>query len=178
MPHNPLSRAIVVGKLPFHGDFVARGANARERRQIDHWLASSMATARDQFGPRFEESFDAAKPWLFAWHDGQWTAGALIPSVDKTGRRFPLLVGRSDLGRGQVEAGAKLCEAVAGEAISMRWSADRLLQAIAAVDIADDNSDPIPGWWSEDFADAARLMDRLPPGIMSHILAPVIGASA
>ena len=168
----------MVGKLPFHGDFVARGANARQRRQIDNWLADSMAAARDLFGPTFEATFDAAKAWLFAWQDGQWTAGALTPSADRAGRRFPLLVGKTDLARGQVEAGAKLCERVAGDAIAMRWSADQLLQAIAVAEVANEDSDPAPGWWSEDFADAARLTERLPPGILSHILAPVAGASA
>ena len=177
MPHDAVNRAFVVGKLPFHGDFVARGASASERRQIDQWLADSVAIARAQFGREFEETFDAATPWRFAWQDGQWTAGALAPSVDSSGRRFPLLVGRSDLATEQVEAGAKLCESVAGEAISMRWSADQLLQAVAAADVSGEGPDPVEGWWNEDFA-KARLRDRLPPGILSHILAPVTGASA
>ena len=179
MPDDALSSAFVVGKLPFHGDFITRGAGVCEPRRIDRWLAKSMAIARDQWGPLFEETFDAASPWRFAWRDGNWSAGALAPSVDSSGRRFPLLVGRSGLSSRQVEAGAKLCESAAGEAICRGWSADQLLEAVAG-DVAGDGPDAVQGWWNEDCGDGARLKDQLPSAILSHILAasPVTGASA
>lgn len=178
MPDDALSRAFVVGKLPFHGDFVARGVSGLDRRRIDDWLADSVAIARNQFSERFEEMFDAAPPWRFAWREAQWTAGALVPSVDSTGRRFPLMVGRSNLSSGQVEAGANLCEGLAGEAIALGWSADQLLTAVAAAEVTGDGADRVPGWWNPDCGEMTRLKDPLPPAVVSHMLATVIGASA
>jgi len=64
----------VIGKLPGHGDFVARGVGSGERQQIDEWLAASMAAAREELGDKFEAAFDIAPPWRFAWRDTRWTA--------------------------------------------------------------------------------------------------------
>lgn len=174
-----MSGAIVIGKLPFHGDFVARGVAGAERRELDAWLAASTAAARDEFGEKFEEAFDTAPPWRFAWRGEQWTAGALVPSIDSAGRRFPLLVARSGLAHADVSGAAMLCEEAASEAISRGWSADELLRASEAAEIEPAASLAAEGWWNEDLGDAGpRLNDRLPPGILSHMLASVAGAAA
>ena len=55
----------MIGKLPGHGDFVARGVGSGERQQIDEWLAASMAAAREELGDKFEAAFDIAPPWRF-----------------------------------------------------------------------------------------------------------------
>jgi type VI secretion system protein ImpM len=174
-----VSAAIVIGKLPSHGDFVARGVSAGERHELDEWLAGSMASAREEFGDRFDEAFDEAPPFRFAWSDECWTAGALAASIDSAGRRFPLLVARGDLAQEQVGPAARLCEEAASEAIAAGWSADELLQAVAAAEIAPGTSQVIDGWWNEDLGDAGpRLKDRRPAGILSHMLASVAGAAA
>ena len=51
LPWFAVSAGIVLGKLPFHGDFVARGVSAAVRDEIDRWLVETMATARDELGP-------------------------------------------------------------------------------------------------------------------------------
>lgn len=170
----------MIGKLPFHGDFVARGVSANERHEVDEWLAASMAAAREQFGDRFDEAFDTAPPWRFAWRGERWTAGALAPSVDSAGRRFPLLVARSELSQEKVRPAANLCEEAAADAIAKGWSADELLQAIAETEIAPGASQAREGWWNEELGDAGTTTpsDRLPPGILSHMLASVTGAAA
>lgn len=173
-----MSGAIVIGKLPFHGDFVARGTTGSERRRFDKWLTASMALARDELGPAFDDSFDAAPPWRFAWHEGEWTAGVLAPSADSTGRRFPLLVALSELAEGQVEAAARFCEEIASDAIASRWSADRVLQTIDAAEIEARETNASEGWWNEELGERGRLGQRMPPGILSHMLASVAGASA
>lgn len=172
-----MSAAIVIGKLPVHGDFVARGVAGAERRELDAWLAASTAAARDEFGDKFDDAFDNAPPWRFAWRDEQWTAGALVPSIDSAGRRFPLLVALKHLADVQVGAAAGLCEAAASDAIAKRWSADELLGAVAEPELS--AAAVHEGWWNEELGDARpRLNDRLPPGILSHMLASVAGAAA
>jgi len=170
MPGRAVNGGVVVGKLPFHGDFVARGVSAAERQQLDAWLSASMAIAREQLASRFDEAFDCAPPWRFAWQGEQWTAGALAPSVDFTGRRFPLLVARHNLQEEQVTSAARLCEDAAADAISKRWSADELVTAIEDAAVASGSGSEAT-WWSEELGEAAKLHDRFPAAILSHMLA-------
>lgn len=169
----------MIGKLPGHGDFVARGVGSGERQQIDEWLAASMAAAREELGGKFEAAFDIAPPWRFAWRDTRWTAGALVPSIDSAGRRFPLLVAVADLAEEEVRPAAEICENAASEAIAKGWSADELLQAINTSDIASEDSPVHAGWWNDELGNAGTSVgDRLPAAILSHMLASVTGAAA
>lgn len=160
----------MVGKLPFHGDFVARGVSAGDRKELDAWLSASVATAREEYGPRFADAFDAAPPWRFAWHDEQWTAGALVPSVDSSGRRFPLLVALTNLGEDQVAAAAMLCEEAAADAISRRLQADELADAVEAGDVTPTGSPAAEGWWNDDLGESGKLKGRRPAAILSRML--------
>ena len=85
------------GKLPEHGDFVARGVSAGERDAWDAWASASLEQARRDLGDVFETRFEAAPPWRFAFGPGRfadaWVAGALTPSVDRSGRHFVIVVG-------------------------------------------------------------------------------------
>lgn len=178
LPGGAVSGAIVIGKLPFHGDFIARGISGSEQREIDRWLTQSVEIARNQFRASFDETFDAAPPWRFAWQDGRWIAGALVPSADAAGRRFPLLVALSGLAGGQVASGARLCEEAASDAIALRWSADQLVETIDAAEIEADGTNAAEGWWNEELAGARRLHEPVPPIILSHMLASAAGATA
>lgn len=91
---------MVIGKLPFHGDFVARGVTGRERDLLDKWLATSMAIASEQLGEKFDEAFDAAPPWRFAWDEDGWTAGALVPSVELQRKAISFIGGAPKSARG------------------------------------------------------------------------------
>jgi len=168
-----VSAGIVLGKLPFHGDFVARGISASARDEMDRWLVDAMATARDELGLRFEESFDRALPWRFAWHVERWTAGALVPSVDSAGRRFPLLVARTNLEGDEVERAAQLCEAAAAQAISERWQADKLMKAVEALEMVHTASRGREEWWNEEIGEASKLEDQSPRTILLHMLSAV-----
>jgi type VI secretion system protein ImpM len=172
-----VTEAIVIGKLPFHGDFVARGLNADARDRLDKWLASSMAIAREQLGAKFDETFDVAPPWRFAWNEDRWTAGALVASIDASGRRFPLVAARCNLDKGQVQIASALCEELASEAIAMRWSADELAKAVEGADIARDDTHCVEGWWNEELGEP-KLNEKCPSEIVSHVLASAIGAAA
>ena len=62
--------AMVFGKLPAHGDFVARGIAPDVQAEIDSWLAQEMARARTVHGAAFERLFDHAPVWRFSWAQG------------------------------------------------------------------------------------------------------------
>lgn len=85
------------GKLPAHGDFVARGLSAPERDAWDRWASEGLEAARMALGETFEDRHDAAQPWRFAFGPGAlgegWRAGALTPSIDRAGRRFLIILG-------------------------------------------------------------------------------------
>ncbi len=78
----------VIGKLPAHGDFIARGIAHRDRDVLDRWMASWIEKARAELNDAFDDTYLSAPPWLF--ESAQITA-VLIPSVDAVGRRFPVL---------------------------------------------------------------------------------------
>jgi type VI secretion system protein ImpM len=173
VPQFAVSKCLLVGKMPSHGDFVARGVRAREREELDAWLAASLASARDELGSRFAQAFDAAPPWRFAWHDDAWTAGSLTPSVDSAGRRFPLLVALKNLDREQVEAAATLCERSSAKAILERWPAENLLASVEAAEVARRPSQPRQGWWNEDLGEEGRSGERRPETIIQDMLSLV-----
>lgn len=92
----PLS-VFAFGKLPAHGDFVARGLSGAERKTWDAWASASLEEARRDLGDIFETRFEAAAPWRFAFGPGRfadaWVAGALTPSIDRSGRHFVIVAG-------------------------------------------------------------------------------------
>ena len=169
------------GKLPAHGDFVARGLPAAAREELDHWLAASLADARDALGGSFERSYDRAPPWRFAAEgvDG-WTAGAMAPSVDGVGRRYPVLVARTGIAAVAVEVVAEQLEHLLYEALAGRWDADRLVAHAAGSAEPAAHSPWTLGerWWTlgcgvagEWMFEQASLPGARPPALMRTVLA-------
>jgi len=99
MPSQALTppRAFAFGKLPTHGDFVARGLSSPERDAWDAWASAGLAHARTVLGSDFETRHDTAPPLRFSFGPGPfgegWRTGALAPSVDAAGRRFVIVLG-------------------------------------------------------------------------------------
>lgn len=83
-----LQRPVIIGKLPAHGDFVARGVSHSVRDAIDKWLSAWMEECRAKAGEQFNSVYESAAPWLY---EGEATTAVLLPSVDAVGRLFPLL---------------------------------------------------------------------------------------
>jgi type VI secretion system protein ImpM len=87
------------GKLSCLGDFGSRRLPPELTRTCDEWLSRSVASSRAQLGERWLDAYLTAPVWRFAWGPGvvnpQWWVGALMPSVDKVGRYFPLLVAKA-----------------------------------------------------------------------------------
>ena len=83
------------GKLPSKRDFVSLGLPRTIVEPWERWLQSGVAHARDALGTEWEDAYLTAPIWNF-WvgervldHALQ---GAIVPSVDRVGRMFPLAV--------------------------------------------------------------------------------------
>ncbi len=170
-----MSGGWIWGKLPAHGDFVARGLSSQRRDELDTWLSASLAEARAVLGDAFEASYGEAPPWRFAWTDtGGWTAGAMAPSMDSVERRYPLLVARDGLMPEQAGLVAEAAEDLLYDALGEGWDADRLHQAVAALPPAAGDAPARQGWWTlgaERFSER-RLAGARPEGLMVAALTP------
>lgn len=168
---NPAVTAWLFGKLPAHGDFVARGLDPCERETLDQWLTAELAAVRD--GDGFQYRYDAAPPWRFVAEDvSGWRGGAIAPSIDAAGRRFPILVSAS-AGNDAAAAGvAEACEELVYAALGERLDADATHARLCALRAG--VSEPRQGWWTlgnADFA-AAELAGRRPAGLLAAMLTP------
>ncbi len=92
----PAGRPGFFGKLPARGDFVGRRLDQAFRTGFDDWLQRSIATSKRQLGrpgcrptstPRSGASCSAP-----ACAASLPTAGVMMPSVDRVGRYFPLVL--------------------------------------------------------------------------------------
>ncbi len=84
------------GKLSSLGDFASRRLTPEWVQACDRWLSAGMAEGERRLGERWWPAYLAAPVWRFAWAPGvvdpQWWFGVLMPSCDKVGRYFPLVV--------------------------------------------------------------------------------------
>lgn len=83
------------GKLPLRGDFITRALPYALVDQISDWLVSGLDAAGVILGDAWDEFYMSAPIWRFALPHGclgpAGAAGVLLPSVDASGRQFPLL---------------------------------------------------------------------------------------
>ncbi|WP_170973361.1 type VI secretion system-associated protein TagF [Rhizobium sp. FKY42] len=84
------------GKLPTHGDFVSWGLTVKLQRALEDWLQIGLRTAQDGLGESWLRTFKAMPPWRFFIEEGLWSshgvAGVIVPSSDRVGREFPLVL--------------------------------------------------------------------------------------
>lgn len=119
------------GKLPAHGDFVARGLGPAAREAWDATGSALMEALRIAAADGFDASHVAAPPWRFVTEAGDgWRAGALAPSVDSVGRRFLVAVGTGGLPPASAAAAglslAEAAEALIYQALGSGLDADAL----------------------------------------------------
>ena len=86
------------GKLPSLGDFASRRLDQEFIEAWDHWLASGLASWRENEPSAWLDRYLSGPSWRFVITPGvlkstpgatAW-AGVLMPSVDRVGRYFPL----------------------------------------------------------------------------------------
>jgi len=90
------------GKMAMLGDFASRRLPQEFVDACDAWLAQGVDASRARLGERWLEVYLTGPIWRFAWAPGvlpggegrPWWLGVLMPSVDKVGRYFPLLIAR------------------------------------------------------------------------------------
>ncbi|TWD46097.1 type VI secretion system protein ImpM [Agrobacterium vitis] len=84
------------GKLPSHGDFISEGLERDIITMLDAWIRGGLHACEQEFGSQWPKIFAASPPWRFIVEKGVWGdatfAGVMLPSKDRVGRSFPLLI--------------------------------------------------------------------------------------
>jgi type VI secretion system protein ImpM len=84
------------GKVPMRGDFLSRRLPQDFIEAWDLWLQAGMTRSREQLGEQWLSTYLTAPIWRFAFASGVCGAapamGVLMPSVDRVGRYFPLVL--------------------------------------------------------------------------------------
>ncbi len=85
------------GKVSTHGDFVRRGLAPQLVEAWDGWLQGCMRASQEQLGHAWLERYLNSPVWRFAIAPGvlgaEGLGGVMMPSVDRVGRYFPLMIG-------------------------------------------------------------------------------------
>jgi type VI secretion system protein ImpM len=160
--------AILFGKLPAHGDFIARGLSDADTERLDDFLSASLSKAAMIDG--FEDLYAAAPAWRFVTTiGGVAMCGILAASVDRVGRQFPILAGVTAGEDTDVRIDA--CEAQLYKAFADGLDADALHAWLTATP-PPQGSPPPSGWWLED--NERTVIDRLdgewPSGVMTRMM--------
>lgn len=134
------------GKLPALGDFASRRLTPEWIAQWDGWLAEGLHQLREAAPERWLDDYLASPAWRFALLPGSMPdgsgeglrVGVMIPSVDRVGRYFPLVVvspPRPRPGGGAEVAAlwqwAAQVEEIAVNALHEDWTAEALDAALA-----------------------------------------------
>lgn len=134
-----MAAPFLFGKLPAHGDFVARGLEPAAEKAWDDWASGEIDVARERLGDTFDAAHDAAPPCGFIAGPGAlgegWRCGAAAASVDSAGRRFLLVAGVDGLTGAEaafvgLEA-ARAAETVIRTVLISRLTVDAGLEALA-----------------------------------------------
>ncbi len=88
----------ILGKLPMHGDFVQRNLPGPVINLWHEWLQDFVGSTQEQLADAWLDIYLTSPIWRFYLSPGvidsrPW-AGILLPSVDRVGRYFPLLLTR------------------------------------------------------------------------------------
>lgn len=87
------------GKIPAVGDFCASDMPAAVEAELDQWISTCMQRCELLFNQQWLTLYFAAPMSAFYWPPGvckslgnAHAVGVLMPSVDKAGRAYPLIV--------------------------------------------------------------------------------------
>lgn len=125
------------GKLPSTGDFVSRRLDGALLESLDEWLSALMLALREQAPTDWLPAYLASPSWCFLWMpralpppwQGRAWVGVVMPSVDRVGRYFPLVLIQplAEMPRGAVEIEAlwrwlQRLDQTAADALARDWS--------------------------------------------------------
>lgn len=182
---------ILFGKLPRHGDFVARGLDAAAHAAWDRWAAGGLAAAREALGEAFDAAHGSAPAWRFVDGPGvlgsAWRAGAVAPSIDSVGRSFVIALAADGLSAGQAAAGgehmAERCEDLIYRSLQEGLSADEAVAAGESVlsGLVEGEGAPSARWWTlgagPAFPPAWETAGATPEALFRRMLAPAEAAT-
>ncbi|MGL4237604.1 type VI secretion system-associated protein TagF [Tabrizicola sp.] len=84
------------GKVPTQGDFVSNGLQRNLADALDRWLRQAMQQSQRRMGRDWLDAFLVAPIWRMALTSGTLgpdpVVGLMMPSVDRIGRYFPLVI--------------------------------------------------------------------------------------
>lgn len=168
------------GKLPSRGDFVVRRLQPACRNALDDWLQACIFTSQRALGEEWLKNYLNAPVWRFALQPGVCgpapLAGVMMPSVDRVGRYFPLVIA-AELAQGGPLQLLQGCtdwfdglERQALRALETGNDLPELDQAILALglpapEMAADGADTSLFWLPSDASTPVTLLvvDQLPP---------------
>lgn len=91
-----MSTAGFYGKIASRGDFLGRDLPQSFIQPWDAWLAEGLAASQQQLGDAWLDTYLVSPLWHFLLAPGvcgdQAVAGVLMPSIDRVGRYFPLVI--------------------------------------------------------------------------------------
>ena len=171
----------IYGKLPAHGDFVARGWDAADVAALDAWLTGGLAVIRadSDDDEAFASTLTAAPLWRGYIPPGACGEVAfhlaLAPSIDSAGRYFFIAGGVAGdaapvwAAASQVPGFADAVEAATYDALGGVLDADAYAAAIADATPAHDprgaflasvSLPPTSAWWIADPAEGVPVAVR------------------
>lgn len=134
------------GKIPARGDFVGGGLPPAVVDALDNWMRACLASSRAALGEAWEPSWMEAPIWrFFAPVAAVELGGVWLPSIDRVGRTFPLVLATEAASAGPVWMDE--AEAIGLAAVTEDLPPDRLAGRLAAVEA--DPCTPAPEWWTE-----------------------------
>jgi type VI secretion system protein ImpM len=172
------------GKLPIRGDFLRYGLPPDCIGALDDWACASLAASRARLGQQW------LKVWLQApirrFRLGAAICGAasligmVMPSIDRSGRHFPLFLVAGAKDEHRLDAGVAWLDAaeVAGiTAITTNTSLDELNSGLL---VDEGSAVSLPGssapsfWWTKGSpyhaADSFAVATMPPPGMFAAML--------
>lgn len=133
------------GKIPARGDFVGAGLPAAVVDALDGWMRASLAASRDTLGDEWQPCWMEAPVWrFFAPVAGLLLGGVWLPSIDRVGRTFPLVLVTDSTAAGP--AWMDSAEELGIAAVTADLPPDVLGTNLAA--LGADPCEPSPGWWT------------------------------
>lgn len=84
------------GKIPSRGDFVSHGLAGPTRQAMDAWCQRVLPASQERLGAGWTPAWMEAPIWRFHVRAGLFgpdpVAGLWLPSTDRAGRLYPLVV--------------------------------------------------------------------------------------
>lgn len=162
------------GKIPSRGDFVRHGIGRDALAALDAWCQSELPASRERLGEHWSPAWMEAPIWRFRLRAGacgpEALAGLWLPSTDRAGRLFPLMIVAAGPGLDGADALLDEAERVALAAIEHDVGPEQIAAALTRASLAAP-SRPLPApegaWWTAGgprVAPARRTLPGLPAG--------------